>query len=91
MLFSTLANLSHSACFLSSQPHFIENLNGHTYEVASIAVSPDGKDVFSSSLDCTVKCWDQTKVRIATLVKSISFLLYLILLGLKSARVLVIN
>jgi len=42
-------------------PQFIENLNGHTRELANIAVSPDGKDLFSCSYDKTVKCWDQAK------------------------------
>ena len=33
-------------------------LTGHSFDVSSVAYSPDGKHIVSGSEDCTVKVWD---------------------------------
>jgi WD40 repeat protein len=35
-----------------------EPLHGHESRVYSIAISPDGKHIFSGSSDCMIRIWD---------------------------------
>ena len=58
----------------------LQTLNGHTYWIRSVAVSPDGTQIVSGSWDTTIKIWDlvtgnclQTLNGQATWVNSVDF------------------
>lgn len=38
-------------------------LHGHTHDVTSVAFAPDGKTLYSGSIDHTVKLWDLTELQ----------------------------
>jgi len=46
--------------YLTSWPSLLLSLTGHNDEVKSIAISPDGSRIMSSSVDKTIRVWDIT-------------------------------
>ena len=54
--------------FAQRSPYHVATLEGHTNDVQSLAMSPDGTTLASGSLDSTVKLWDtKTFEEMATL------------------------
>ena len=54
--------------FAQRSPYHVATLEGHTNDVPSLAMSPDGTTLASGSLDSTVKLWDtKTFEEMATL------------------------
>ena len=46
------------ACLAGKLELLSEKTNAHSYEIMSVAFSPDGTKIVSGSLDMTIKVWD---------------------------------
>lgn len=52
-----------SSTLLAQQPQLRSTLSGHTGEVRSVAISPDGKYLASTSEDHTIRLWNLTSAK----------------------------